>query len=371
MGFAGVPEAWRHGCRRGAVCPRCLCAGALGRRGVARCDGSLDSIPAVLQLNDFLLPHRYAAVMRALAVQRWRAVGPPNIRNYRLALGTADNDAERSGGGILPDEAKRLFRFLTGHNFRCLCGALTTGDPAALGPVHGAWESTVSSPHLASHRALLQFASSAELRAFGPGDYTLLSDPEYLSQRRQRKAAAVAVVELEAGAAAGDKRSRRPPAPPDSEEAASPVPSAGTTSAVLDATLCFCAPPSSVGDADALGGDAGAEEADGEDPLAWPAVHGGHVTYLTGDEELLTVLPRGNALSLVALEPGVLSFVKLVSRAHAGAAPRYDAALRFAAPPQASVGAAAPSSHQRDGLGSGRNSGAAATASGKKVKRNG
>lgn len=214
----------------------------------------------------------------------------------------------------------------------------------------------------------MRLISSAELRAFGPGDYTLLSDPEYLSQRRQRKAAAVAdVEELEA---AGDKRSRHPPAP--SKEAASPAPSAGTSSAVLDATLCFCAPPCSLGDADAQGDGAGAEEVDGEDPLAWPAAHGGHVTYLTGDEELLTVLPRGNALSLVALEPGVLSFVKLVSRAHAGAAPRYDAALRFAAPPQASVEAAAASS-RGDKKESSRNAGVAATASGlgKKVKRSG
>lgn len=86
--------------------------------------------------------------MRALAVQRWHAVGPPNIRNYRLALGTAEDDADGSGGGILPDEAERLFRFLTGHNFRCLCGALTTGDPAALGPVHGAWSWVGGIPRL-------------------------------------------------------------------------------------------------------------------------------------------------------------------------------------------------------------------------------
>lgn len=217
-------------------------------------------------------------------------------------------------------------------------------------------------------------ASSAELRAFGPGDYTLLSDPEYLSQRRQRKAAAVAEQEVGAGAAAGDKRGRLPPLVHEDDAAPSPVPPAGVSSAILDATLCFCAPPSQVavpGDADAGAADAEGEE---EDPLAWPASHGGHVTYLTGDDELLTVLPRGNALSLVALEPGVLSFVKLVSRAHAGAAPRYDAALRFAAVHQNQATAETAGSSSRSGgkdAPAARGGGVGAGAASKKKKHSG
>ena len=100
-------------------------------------------------------------------------------------------------------------------------------------------------------------------------------------------------------------------------------------------------PPSGAGDGE------GADEEQGEESGAWPASHGGHTTYLTADEELLTVLPRGNALSLVALAPGLLSFVKLVSRARAVAAPRYDVSLRFAGRVEEGEEAAAATATQK------------------------
>ena len=79
-------------------------------------------------------------MLRALGVQRWRSVGPPNMRSYRVARSTAEEEGEEEEGsrGAFPDDAARAWRFLTSYNFRCLCAALTTGDPAALGPVHGA-----------------------------------------------------------------------------------------------------------------------------------------------------------------------------------------------------------------------------------------
>ena len=64
---------------------------------------------------------------------------------------------------------------------------------------------------------------------------------------------------------------------------------------------------------------------------AWAAAgdeSGGATTYVTADEELLTVPPLANSLSLVLREPGVASFVRYLSAA-APAGGRWDAALSF------------------------------------------
>ena len=85
---------------------------------------------------------------------------------------------------------------------------------------------------------------------------------------------------------------------------AAPAPS------MLEVTLCLCT--------DDAGAGAGAE---------WPAEAGGFVCYMTADEELLTVPAKRNALSLVLKEPGLMSFVKLVTARAEGV--RYDVSLHF------------------------------------------
>jgi len=91
---------------------------------------------------------------------------------------------------------------------------------------------------------------------------------------------------------------------------------------VLEAVLCLTGLGSAAGAGAAAAPVAGAVATAG-----WSEATGGYVTYLTSDEELMTVLPAPNSLSLVLCEPGVMSFVKHVSAA--APEPRYDVAMQF------------------------------------------
>jgi len=121
---------------------------------------------------------------------------------------------------------------------------------------------------------------SGLLRAFSHGDYTLVADPAFKAQTQARKAADKGL-EAEAGGSVAEE---------EEKEGRQRV----------EVVLCLTS-------------------------AEWEEEAGGYVTYLTPDEELLTVPPTPNGLSIVGLAPGVQSFVKYVSQD----APevRYDVAL--------------------------------------------
>ena len=116
---------------------------------------------------------------------------------------------------------------------------------------------------------------------------------------------------LPGGAAAAGE-----PASPAAQEPAAAAEDAredsGPAPSVLEVTLCLCTGGG--------GADAGVS-------AEWPAEAGGFVCFMTADEELLTVPAKRNALSLVLKEPGLMSFVKLVTARAEGV--RYDVSLHF------------------------------------------
>jgi len=289
---------------------------------------------ASLQLSGLLAPSVLGPVLACLCRQAWLPCGPPNMRSYRCAggVGYPSAGAWRGDGfgGYLPDPLYALFRALVSEEFAGFLGYVTG----------------------------LSFAGvSGEVRCFGPGDYTLLHDPEHkqavAQAKRERVAggAAGAGAGAGAGAAAAAERdggkadagsggssggAALMPAAPAAAASSSAVPStdgtasvaafavaaaarsarwltphlraAGEGDAVLEVTLCLTPPEH--------------DEAWGEGSGV-----GGYVTYLTSDEELLTVLPASNAASLVLREPGLMSFIKYVTAGAPG--PRYDIALQF------------------------------------------
>ena len=147
----------------------------------------------------------------------------------------AVTDAKSYYHGILPDVVAQLRMFLSGDSFTSLLSALT-----------GEKVSTVAS----------------EVRCFGPGDYTMICDPQYKQRLRSSKEAKVKGGGSgggSAGAADGDG---------DGD---------GDDGIVgwIDVTLTVVE----------------AEE--------WPESHGGFVSYLTYDEPLLNIPPKRNSLAIV------------------------------------------------------------------------
>jgi hypothetical protein len=287
---------------------------------------------ASLQLSGLLAPAVLRPVLACLGRQAWLPCGPPNMRSYRCAggVGYPSAGAWRGDGfgGYLPDPLFALFRALVSEEFAGFLGYVTG---LAFGGVTG------------------------EVRCFGPGDYTLLHDPEHKQAVAQAKRERVTGGAAGAGAAAsaaaatagrdvgtGDAGSgvtRGAALMPAAPAAATPsvdgaltertgsvaavavaaaarsarwltphLRAAGEGDAVLEVTLCLTPPEH--------------DEAWGEGSGV-----GGYVTYLTSDEELLTVMPASNAASLVLREPGLMSFVKYVTAGAPG--PRYDVALQF------------------------------------------
>lgn len=243
-----------------------------------------------VELQQFLRPEVYACVMRAMGVQSWQRVGPPNFASYKKAWDTASDDASTIAGdvetltsaavgaawsGILPDDVHQLYRFLTGHAFMLFVQAVAAHGFASLGDD----ASTLSNV-------------TGQVRCFAHGDYTLLCDPEYKATTRAAKEAKLGVPPTSLG---GKKKARK------SSGFARPA-------TMLDATLCCVSTTSE-----------------------WPESHGGYVSYLTSDEERLTVGVVGNSLSLVLRPPGVMSFVKFLT--HHTTENRYDVSLSFAANP--------------------------------------
>ncbi len=266
---------------------------------------------ASLQLESFLRPERLVEVAAALGAQRWEHRGPPILHSYRAldsceegpgaAAASFSSSSSSSlvrakqSSGILPDAVLRLRQFLSGRAFFDLVEAISG---SALGGV------------------------AEETRCFARGDYTMITDAHhkqaatrYKKERVAERAAAAAAARAPGppparGKARGRGAATVAAAAAEEEEeeaadAAAPAPS------VLEVTLCLCS-----------GGGV-----DDSASAEWPAEAGGYVCYMTADEELLTVPAKRNALSLVLKEPGLMSFVKLVTARAEGV--RYDVSLHF------------------------------------------
>ena len=221
-----------------------------------------------LLLPGFLREEAYAGVMRALASAPWRHQGPPILQSLRQAYSSThdlpSSEAQRGlewlASGYTTCPLRCLFALMCGTEFRGLLQSLCGGSKAGgrLGDVAGC------------------------VRAFAPGDYTIITDPEYLQQARAKKAQRAGI--HGAGAQEGGGGS-------------SGVSGGGggggdRGGALLEATLMCVL--TGAGD--------------------WDDTWGGVTTYLTADEERESVSPQSNSLCIVQREEGLLSFVKHVSR---------------------------------------------------------
>ena len=231
-----------------------------------------------LQLPDFLAPGPLKEVMCALPLQQWQHVGPAQLQHFRrssssaLAFRTEPSqhpayDVQALGTAFSAVQQLELF----------------FGSAAFVEFISGATGQTVR-------------GVSLETRAFGHRDYTMICDPAYLAQRKAAKAA-----RLQGTASSAD-------AADDSE-------SSHGEDVVLEVVLCL----------PAAQGSSAAQAAAGDSE--WPLSAGGYMTYLTVDEEVLTVPVSPNSLSVVAKPAGVFSFVKYVN--HTAPGLRFDVAVNL------------------------------------------
>jgi prolyl 3-hydroxylase /prolyl 3,4-dihydroxylase len=228
---------------------------------------------ASLSLPGFLRPDVYAEVVAAMEAQRWAHVGPPILHSYKRVEGEVSGAASAAASsssssasrfnGLLPDATARLRRFLTSRPLYDYIAAITSTSLDGV---------------------------SAEVRCFAHGDYTLMSDPAYKAGVKAAKAGAIGVGG-EGGAGAGAGVGAGAKKGDDRKEEVRPM---------VDAILC-CTRSGPVDDDDEDGDGDGDEEAKGGAAAArgWADKAGGFVTYMTADDELLTVPPMPNSLSIV------------------------------------------------------------------------
>lgn len=207
-----------------------------------------------LELTDFLVPAAFDAVARALCVQTWRACGPPIVASYRVSHETG---RLADAPGTAPDALAKLWALFTSSLFRDYLRAVTAGCGLTVGDrVAGA------------------------VVGYAPGDYSLITDTEFLAKRKAEKLAR----------RSSDKAASKTAG----ASGASAVGDGGSTDgnaddvAVLDVTLCVVR-------------------------RVWEERMGGTMTYLTADDEVTSVVPHGNALSIILRPPGVFRFTKFIS----------------------------------------------------------
>lgn len=233
-----------------------------------------------LQLPDFIAPGPLKQLMKALPTQQWQHVGPAQLQHYRRSS-SCSAAAQLSSPDGSPYDVQAL-----GTAFSAVQQLeLFLTSAAFLEFIQAATGQTVR-------------GVSVETRAFGHRDYSMICDPAYLAQRKASKAASLGGSSSSADAAA-----------------------AGTggvgddAGVVLEVVLCLPLVAAST--------QSGSGACDGE----WPLACGGYMTYLTVDEEVLTVPVSPNSLSIVAKPAGVFSFIKYVN--HTAPGLRFDAMARF------------------------------------------
>jgi len=204
-----------------------------------------------LLLPSFLTHDAFSLVARALGTAPWRHVGPPVLQSYRT-LG-----AVMGGYNTCPVET--LLNIFCSESFRELLSNFV--KPVVLGDVAG------------------------KVRAFTQGDYTIITDPEYLAKGAAKKASRAGLL-AKGGSGGGGKVSWSKP-----EGSLGGGEDEGRTMRTLEAN--FYAVLSQAGE--------------------WDETWGGVTTYLTADTVRESVSPQTNSLCLVLREPELLSFVKHVS----------------------------------------------------------
>lgn len=275
---------------------------------------------ASLLLTGLLQASALAAARADLSDQRWLPCGPANMRRYRVAAGLCYPSAGMLAKEFAPGGSRRsgtssalrsLFRHLASAEFR---GFLECVTGARLG------------------------ACTGEVRSFCVGEYTLLHDEG--TRRARVEAKRRAVLDSATGSAASKSSATTAAA----SDAAAAVDASSTAPATASTRRMFsdkAEPASDASDAWLRAQllplprsepllEVCLSLTDPADDAKWAdaAAAGGSIVFLTADEELLTVPPAGNSLSLVLREPAVMSFVKYVSAA--APAVRYDIAMTYA-----------------------------------------
>ena len=193
---------------------------------------------ASLQLDNFLRHEIYLLVRKVLGTQNWKHIGPPILYSYRkLDLSNTNEVLSSQYNSCLPDILYQLYTFLTSAVFYDYIATLTN---TILNGVTG------------------------EIRCFSEGDYTLLSDPSYQQGIKAAKANRIGVKHTNPSINNNNSSIND-----DNDVPEDSVP-------LLDVTLCCTS-----------------EEHE------WTDNVGGWITYMTADDELLTVSPKHNSITIV------------------------------------------------------------------------
>lgn len=216
---------------------------------------------ASLQLDKFLRPEIYREVRKALGVQRWKHIGPPILYSYRRldwndsTNGTTSSTTSLSSqyNSCLPDILHQLYTFLTSAVFYDYIATLTG---TTLNGVTG------------------------EIRAFAEGDYSLLSDPAYQQGLKAAKANRIGVnhTNNQTNGKNGNKSLSSSANDDNGDDDENNNNNKQDSVPLLDVTFCCTG-----------------EENDTE----WTDDKGGWITYMTADDELLTVSPKHNSITIV------------------------------------------------------------------------
>lgn len=330
-----------------------------------------------IELAPFLDQTAYDAALKAMRVQSWIAVGPPHLRQYRVAASCnsegasllAGSESASSSGAAAADsagssEAARVPvaaapappQVASALSLAAVAAAVASDDVAsphaasakastaaadavseyahanrlAGGPGTRWREQSAAVPDAATllwqmldSREFADFLAvltgagrvaswAVEARAIGQGSYTLVTDPDLKRARRRKGAPEDSSAEPAAkrGAASGTVVAPVP-TPTGSRESSVAGDSEDEEDDPLRVEACLCM-------LDPFPG------VDADEP--WPEEAGGYTVMLTSDEELCTVDPASNSLSVLGVPPGATTFVKFVT----GSAPgvRYDVCMR-------------------------------------------
>lgn len=329
-----------------------------------------------IELAPFLTQAAYDAALKAMRVQSWIAVGPPHLRQYRVAASCNSEGPSLLAGGeaasastasdaVASDCTKVPItaapappQVASALSLAAVAAAQASGDAASphastskastaaadavseyahsnrlAGGPGARWREqsaavpdaatllwqVLDSREFADFLAVLTGAGrvatwAVEARAISQGSYTLVTDPDLKRARRRKGPPEDSSAEPAAkrGAAAG------------TVVAPTPTPSGSRESSVagdsdeeeedddplrVEACLCMLDPSPGV---------------DADEP--WPEEAGGYTVMLTSDEELCTVDPANNTLSVLGVPPGATTFVKFVTASAPGV--RYDVCMR-------------------------------------------
>jgi hypothetical protein len=337
-----------------------------------------------IELCPFLRADAYSAALAAMRAQQWHRVGPAHLREYAVAAAchcepegflphsvtSVDAKEPRQASlaaPVLPVGAlslSALKKSLAATGTPAAASAASSPDSeavesyarasSAIGGPRAAWRTQATTGPDAAVK-LWQFLRSAEFadffgvltgcgqvqrwaveaRALTAGSYTLVTDPQ-LQQRRRSK-----VAEAEEEEEASSKRPMQVAASHEHEADGSGDDSddddeEADEEELLRLEACFCmldnhqtvpgaaasAAASSSPSATAAPADAGGDASS----LSWPEAVGGYTVMLSAEEELCTVEPRANALSILGVPDGATTFVKFITAECPGV--RYDVRIQ-------------------------------------------